>query len=63
MSKARMYGSNRAYIPNAKADAYRRPKMHDKHRQIADPDRAEERRSLKELRELEKLKREANQYV
>lgn len=58
MSKARVYGFNKTYIPNAKADAYRRRKLHDKHREVADTDtdRAEERRIRKEMRELEKMK-------
>lgn len=56
MGKAKMYGAKSSYMPNAKADMRRRPKLHEKHLQTVDEDRIEERRERKMLKELERMK-------
>ena len=61
MGKAKMLGAYAPYTPNSKADMRYRRKQFERQKWIADnaTDRAEMRREQKELKELERMKREA----
>lgn len=61
MGKARMYGAYAPYTPNSKADMRYRRKVYEKKKEFADNagERAALRRELKQLEELERMKREA----
>ena len=61
MGKAKMLGAYAPYTPNSKADMRYRRKQFERQKEIADNAtfRAEMRREQKELKELERMKREA----
>ena len=61
MGKAKMLGAYAPYTPNSKADMRYRRKQFERQKEIADnaTARAEMRREQKELKELERMKREA----
>lgn len=61
MGKARMLGAYAPYTPNSKMDMRYRRKQFERQKEIADnaTHKAAMRRELKELKELERMKREA----
>lgn len=56
MSKAKLYGVNSAYIPNAKADMRHHKKVYQRGREIAEREPMETRAQRRERREMDRMK-------